>query len=611
MKLTHKILAGFLMVSVGIFSGCSDDDDDSSGTGPTTSQFDLLVDVTDDGMLDWTTGWIKDADYVSDNLADLYVIDLRAADAFAAGHIPGAINATPTDLPVVAAASAGKDIALVCYTGQTAAWGTMALRMLGYESAFSMKFGMSAWNQEFSAPWDNNVGSDYVNDFINDPSPALPENDAPTLSGSYETGNDVLAARVLEVLAEGYMGVSGDEVMTAPGDYNIVNYWAESDYTGIGHIDGALQVAPGTLTSDQNLSAFDPDNPNVIYCWTGQTGSLMSFYLRVLGFEVYNLRFGVNSMIHSALPSHTWTVGGLADFNFDYQTGSSVDEFALLSAYADEHFGDWNNGWIKDVAYTYDLMSDLFIIDLRSASDYNAGHIEGAVNVTLTDMLTVVSTQNTDNLEVAVVCYSGQTAAFATMALRMAGHNAYSMKFGMSAWRDEYNGSWMNNIGSEYSADMINDPSPTLPEYGYPTLNTGETDAMSILMARIDAVMAEGFGANAVSNDAVMDVPEDYHIYNYWAVADYEGEGHIPGAYQLDPGSVTTNGLLNALHPTETNVLYCWTGQTSALTTCYLNVMGYDMLSLKFGANGMMYDALSGHKWPEAGVGANYPVVTE
>ena len=49
------------------------------------------------------------------------------------------------------------------------------------------------------------------------------------------------------------------------------------------------------------------------------------------------------------------------------------------------------------------------------------------------------------------------------------------------------------------------------------------------------------------------------------------------------------------------NVIYCWTGQTSALVMAYLRVLGYDAVSLKFGANSMIYDELTAHKWTSSG----------
>jgi hypothetical protein len=39
--------------------------------------------------------------------------------------------------------------------------------------------------------------------------------------------------------------------------------------------------------------------------------------------------------------------------------------------------------------------------------------------------------------------------------------------------------------------------------------------------------------------------------------------------------------------------------------TFYMNVLGYDAYSLKFGANGMVWDNIPGHQWT-AGAGYEY-----
>ena len=45
------------------------------------------------------------------------------------------------------------------------------------------------------------------------------------------------------------------------------------------------------------------------------------------------------------------------------------------------------------------------------------------------------------------------------------------------------------------------------------------------------------------------------------------------------------------------------------MLTAYLTVLGYDALSLKFGSNSMIYDALESHKFSAPEV--DYPVVTD
>ena len=82
----------------------------------------------------------------------VYIIDIRSAETFATGHIEGAVNLPAAD---VLAHLDGMDVsgydkvAIVCYSGQTAAWLNNILRISGYDNAVSMKWGMSSWNADF------------------------------------------------------------------------------------------------------------------------------------------------------------------------------------------------------------------------------------------------------------------------------------------------------------------------------------------------------------------------------------------------------------------------------------------------------------------------------
>ncbi len=79
---------------------------------------------------------------------DMTVIDLRAAENYAAGHVPGAINVGLAALADnLAKINPDAPVYLYCYTGHSAAQGTALLEMLGYD-AYSIKFGMCGWSSD-------------------------------------------------------------------------------------------------------------------------------------------------------------------------------------------------------------------------------------------------------------------------------------------------------------------------------------------------------------------------------------------------------------------------------------------------------------------------------
>jgi len=242
-----------------------------------------------------------------------------------------------------------------------------------------------------------------------------------------------------------------------------------------------------------------------------------------------------------------------------------------------------------------------YIIDIRGAADYNTGHVPNAINVAWGDLLTHLE----DNAaavdamdDIVIVCYSGQSAAFATALLRLAGYdNAKSLKFGMTSWHSDFD-SWTGSV-STYFAQFLETTANTIGSaVDYPVINTEEDNGEDILMARIQAIFDEGFTLNAIAASDVTGSPDNYYVINYWPNTQYITPGHIPGAYCYEPGSSFTTATNLATLPTdETIVVYCYTGQTSAYMAAFLNVLGYDAKTLKFGANSMFTGDLPSSNW--------------
>jgi rhodanese-related sulfurtransferase len=259
-------------------------------------------------------------------------------------------------------------------------------------------------------------------------------------------------------------------------------------------------------------------------------------------------------------------------------------------------------------------VSDKYVIDIRSAEDYQLGHIEGAVNSSLGSILD--EAQNADK-PILVACYTGQTATYSIALLRLAGYtDAKALKWGMSSWHSDFanNKGWNDNkIGNvaEGNANWTYDPAPTNLTYNTPTFNITTTNPVEILNTRIAAVATAGF--KTITPDAVIATPQDYFINNYFSEADYLGFGHIDGAKRVQPllisgdeGQRVTN-----LDPDDEVVTYCYTGQTSAAISAYLNVLGYNAYSMVFGMNKLYHnnDAWSANKW-DISISKDLPYVT-
>lgn len=264
--------------------------------------------------------------------------------------------------------------------------------------------------------------------------------------------------------------------------------------------------------------------------------------------------------------------------------------------------------WITDAAaVNAKSTDDYFFIDLRSETDFNAGHINGAKNATLANVLDVASEATKP---IVVVCYTGQTAGHAVMALRLSGYpDAKVLKWGMSGWRADLAERWETNtgdaaIGNSNWVEAPGDIAPSVNYNKYPTITSSQSDGVNILAERVEAMLNDGF--NGIGNADVLADPSANCINNFWDEGDVTTYGNIVGAFRIKPLNLESD-LTKYLNPDQPVVTYCWTGQTSSMITAYLKVLGYDSKSLTFGANGMIYSNLQGHKFSTPT--NDYPVV--
>lgn len=255
----------------------------------------------------------------------------------------------------------------------------------------------------------------------------------------------------------------------------------------------------------------------------------------------------------------------------------------------------------------------IYTIDVRAASDYNTKRLRGAVNVTIPNLLTHIKGLNIDNYDnIVVVCYSGQSAAYAVSLVRAAlplaqANKVVSLKFGMASIDSMFAlTTWLNpnNVNNAGAASVQTNDPPAKPTAGkLPTINTGKTTGKEILEARVNALLAAGYGGTSnttISYANLSAALSNYFIVNFWPTNLYKDPGHIPGAYNYlpagaagaDPKTFHSGHDLKTLPTDKPIVLYCYTGQTSSYWIGYLRLLGYDARSLLYGGNGFMYDLM-------------------
>ncbi len=604
-----------LLIAMTALWGCSDDDP----VTPEETAFEVMAAAGAEYVNDNTDcpGVISAAALNANGVENYTIIDIRSESAYLNGHIPGAIHSSLGSLLSDVAAksiSTDENIVVACYTGQSAGHAKIALELMGYENVQSLLFGMSSWNSALSGSWSNNTGDALAAPETTNNNADLTTHAFPTLS---EDAGTVVEERVAAMLAAGFKGITYETMLTNGLDnYFIVNYFGEADYLGEGtsgvpgHIPGAFQFTPyASLGIDQMLENLPTDMPVVVYCWTGQHSSQITAYLNMLGYEAYSLKFGSNGLFHSDLTGHKWTEAATNDFALEMGSVATADFEAMVAA---------GIAYVNDSADCPGVINadDVFnngptnykIFDIRSQEAYDAGHIEGAFHSSVATILTDVAANAAMDDPIVVACYTGQSAGHAKIALELSGYeNVKSLLFGMSSWNTTLSGSWDNNTGNALAAAETDDNNGDLAGQAFPTL-TGTVDD------RVAAMLAAGF--KGITYDAMLtNGLENYFILNYFGQADYLGEGtagvpgHIPGAFQFTPyASMDIDEMLAYIPADMPVVVYCWTGQHSSQITAYLNMLGYEAYSLKFGSNGLFHDLLTGHKWTEAQHN-DYPLV--
>ena len=243
---------------------------------------------------------------------------------------------------------------------------------------------------------------------------------------------------------------------------------------------------------------------------------------------------------------------------------------------------------LKDPSY--------YLIDIRSGSWFEYGHIKGAVNVAANDLLnhfeSAIDPSQYD--KIILICYSGQSAAYFTSLLRISGYNnVYSMNWGMSSWRVDFaEGSWLKNTSSNLADNLETKENSKAVSGDYPTLQTNKESANDILKARLNTAFSTPYKESIVKYSQAMETPENYYIIDYRALDNYKNS-HLPGSVHYEAGKdLLSSAYLNTLPTDKTILVYGETGQETAYLVAYLDVLGYDAANLAYGANSFMHKNL-------------------
>lgn len=281
-------------------------------------------------------------------------------------------------------------------------------------------------------------------------------------------------------------------------------------------------------------------------------------------------------------------------------------EFELLVQYLEANGNYINSELAPSIILAPEIKDNLknkkyLVLDIRSEDWYAYGHIQNAENVEGPELLNYFETKITpaNYDKITIVCYSGQSASYYASLLRLAGYNnVFSLKWGMSSWADEFaTNMWKKNSTNAF-ADQLETAANPLPEKGTtPTIATGKIEGKDILKARLKEAFAKPYKDYIVKAEVVFENPAEYYVSNYVSEEKYNF-GHVPGAVRYQPGSSLSSTTDLFTFPTNKKILVsCDTGQTAAYVVAYLQILGYDVYNLGYGANSYMNSVLTEKGW--------------
>lgn len=237
-----------------------------------------------------------------------HIIDLRTEEEFAAGHIMHSVNVTPDEIlhhfeRHIDPASFDY-IVLVCNNAMLSGFVNAVMIFLGYDNVFTMRFGLSSWDREIADRYWLAVLSDQLDGKLE--TRANPKNqagDLPAIATGHSDGYNILRARAAELLQtdiEAY-NLPLEEFTPKADDFYNIKYWPEGFYNQ-GHLPGAIQYSPkSSLHSNEYLNTLPTDMPILVSCYSGHHSAYAIAFLRLLGYNAFNLIYGANSYIYSII----------------------------------------------------------------------------------------------------------------------------------------------------------------------------------------------------------------------------------------------------------------------------------------------------------------------
>ena len=257
--------------------------------------------------------------------------------------------------------------------------------------------------------------------------------------GAFEGGiRNMLADHLYEILCDG----------DPSDDPLIIDVRTPEDYER-GHIQGAVRYDLAQVFQPEVLETLPRDRQIVLYCYTGQSSSWAVGVLRMMGYDAYNLFWGMSGW--SANPeiyARRFDPSTVPDYPTTKEPAYAIETYPMPTPLADtlgeaavrlfsEGIAQYNltatqvHEWLHDD----DPANDPMILCVQQAVSYERGHIPGAIQIEPEQLFTPENLAKLPpDRRIVVYRYTGQGSAKVAAALRILGYDAYHIQWGMAGW---------------------------------------------------------------------------------------------------------------------------------------------------------------------------------
>ena len=303
------------------------------------SEFDMIANAADDYLNNPDTVLnISEKDMCSNLLDsdmdnDPFILSIRAAEDYATGHIPRAVNmsgGTLFESENLAKLPKDEKIVAYCYTGHTGSQVAALLNLCGYDTS-NLKWGIMGWTKDTSVAtkqFANPITDLPTETTINEPTATY---DLPAIDVTSSTEvAEIIRTACANYASSGFKNISTADLYALITDTDldndpvIVSVRSAEAYAS-GHIQGAINISLKDIAKIANMQQLDPDKQIVVYCYTGRTGSQATAILNTLGYDAVNLLWGISGWTTDPVAaSSRFDPVTSADYPFETGAGEEV-----------------------------------------------------------------------------------------------------------------------------------------------------------------------------------------------------------------------------------------------------------------------------------------------